>query len=257
MKAYAPWKHTSPSLPPAEGEECPGPSESDRTSWPRFPWQLSQRSLQVVVLLTLKKMGGQILYSRLFHTFLTLMDPPRQHIKKQRHYFANKGPSSQSHGFSSSYVWMWELDHKESWARKNWCFWTVVLEKTLESPLDCKEIKPVNSKGCQFWIFIERTDAEAETPILGPPDAKNWLIGKDPNDGKDWRPEEKGTTKDEMFGWHHQLDGQEFEQALGVGDGQGSLACCSLWGHKGSDMTEQLNWWTQYSCPPQIPRLKS
>ena len=112
-------------------------------------------------------------------------DQPRQHIIKQRHYFANKGPLSQSYGFSSSHVWMWELNYKESWAPKNWCFWTVVLEKTLESPLDCKEIQPVHLKGNQSWIFIGRTDAEAETLILWPPDVKNWLIGKDPNAGKD------------------------------------------------------------------------
>ena len=150
-------------------------------------------------------------------------DKPRQCIKKQR-LLANKGPSSQGYGFSRSHVWMWELGYKESWTLKNWCFWTVVLEKTLERPLDCKEIQPVNPKGNQSWIFIERTDAEAETPVLWPPDAKNWLTGKDPDAGNDWRQEEKGTTEDEMVGWHHQLDGLEFEQALGVGDGQGSLA---------------------------------
>ena len=111
-------------------------------------------------------------------------DQPRQHIKKQRHYFANKGPSSQGYGFSSGHVWMWELDFKESWAPKNWCFWTVVLEKTLESPLDCKEIQPVHPKGDQFWVFIGRTDVEAETPIVWPLDAKSWLIGKDPDAGK-------------------------------------------------------------------------
>ena len=149
---------------------------------------------------------------------------------------------SQSCGFSSSHVWMWELDYKECWALKNWCFWTVVLEKTLESSLDCKEIQPVHPKGNQSWIFIGRTDAEAEAPILWPPDAKNWLIGKDPDAGKDWRREEKGTTEDEMDGWHHQLDGHEFEHALRVGDGQGSLACCIPWGCKESDMTEWLNW---------------
>ena len=130
-------------------------------------------------------------------------DQPRQHIKKQRHYFSNKGSSSQSFGFSSSHVWMWELDCKENWSLKNWCFWTVVLEKTLESPLDCKEIQPVHPKGNQSWIFIERTDAEVETSILWPPDAKNWLIWKDPDTGKDQRWEEKGTTEDEMIGWHH------------------------------------------------------
>ena len=167
----------------------------------------------------------------------------RQHIKMQRHYFADKGPSSQSYGFSSRQVWMWESDHKESWAVKNWCFWTVVLEKTLECPLDCKEIQPVCPKGNQFWIFLERTDADAETPILWSPDAKNWLPGKDPDAGKDWRQEEEqGMTEDDMVGWHHQLDGHEFEQALGVGDGQGSLVCCSQWGRKESDTTTWLNW---------------
>ena len=153
-------------------------------------------------------------------------------ILKSRHYFANKGPSSQSYGFSSSHVWMWKLDHKESWAPKNWCFWSVVFEKTLESPLYCKEIQPVNPKGNQSWIFKGRTDAEAKTLILWPPDVKNWLFGKDPDARKDWRQEEKRTTEDEMVGWHHQLDGHEFEQAPRVGDGQGSLACCSPWGRK-------------------------
>ena len=138
-------------------------------------------------------------------------DKPKQHIKKQRHYFANKDLSSLSYGFSSSHVWMWDLDYKESWVLKNWCFWTVVLEKTLESPLDCKEIQPVHPKGNQSWIFIGRTDAEAETLIFWPPDVKNWPIGKDPDAGKDWRWEEKGTTEDEMVGWHHRLDGHEFE----------------------------------------------
>ena len=137
---------------------------------------------------------------------------------------------------------MLELDCKESWTLKNWYFWTVVLEKTLESPLDCKEIQPVCPKENQSWIFIGRTDAEAEIPILWPPDAKNWLIGKDPDDGKDWRQEEKGTTEDAMVGWHHWLDGLEIVQAPGVGDGQGSLVFCSPWCHKESDMTEWLNW---------------
>ena len=116
----------------------------------------------------------------------------KQHIKKQRHYFANKGPSSQGYGFSSGHVWMWELDYKESWVLKNWCFWTVVLEKILESPLDCKEIHPVHPKGDQSWVFTGRTDAEAETLILRPPDVKRWLIWQDPGAGKDWRQEEKG-----------------------------------------------------------------
>ena len=138
-------------------------------------------------------------------------DQPRQHIKKQRHYFADKGPSSQGYGFSSSQVWMWELGYKESWALKIWCFWTVVLEKTLESPLDCKEIQPVHPKVDQSWLFIGMTDAEAETPILWPPDVKNWLTGKDPDAEKDWRWEEKVTTEDEMVGWHHRLSGRESE----------------------------------------------
>ena len=134
-------------------------------------------------------------------------DQPRQHIKKQRHYFANKGLSGQGYGFSSGHVWMWELDYKKSWALKNWCFWTVKLEKTLESPLDCKEIQPVHPKGNQSWVFIGGTDVEAETPIVWPPDVKNWLIWKDPDAGKDWGQEEKGTTEDEMVGWHHRFDG--------------------------------------------------
>ena len=133
-------------------------------------------------------------------------DLPRQLIKKQRHYCANKGPSRQSYGFSSGHVWMWELDYKESWAPKNWCFWSVVLEKTLASPLDCREIQLVHPKGDQSWVFIGRTDVEAETPIFWPPDAKSWLICKDPDAGKDWGQEEKGTTEDEMVGWHHLLN---------------------------------------------------
>ena len=169
-------------------------------------------------------------------------DQPRQQSKNQRHYFANKGPSSQGYGFSSSHLWMWELDYKESWAPKNWCFQILVLEKTLESPLDTKEIKSVSPKGNQPWMFIGRTDAEDEAPKLWPPDVKNWLVGKDPDAGKYWRREEKGMTENEMVGWHHQLNGHEFEQPPGVDEGQGSLACCSPWGHKESDMTEWLNW---------------
>ena len=155
--------------------------------------------------------------------------------------FANKGPSSQGCGFSSGHVWMWELDYKESWALKNWCFWTVVLEKTIKSPLDCKEIQPVHPKGDQSWVFIGRTDVEAETPILWPPDGKNWLLGKDPDAGKDWGQEEKGMTEDEMFGWHHRLDGHEFGWTPGVSDGLGGLVCCSPWGGKEPDTTE----WTK------------
>jgi len=159
-----------------------------------------------------------------------LVPDHRQHIQKQRHYFANKGPSSQGYGFSSGHVWMWELDYKESWAPKNWCFWTVVLEKTLESPLDCKEIQPVHSEGDQSWILIGRTDVEAETPILWPPDAKNWLIWKDPDAGRDWGQEEKGTTEDEMVGRHHRLNGHGFGWTPGVGDGRGGLTYCGSWG---------------------------
>ena len=158
----------------------------------------------------------------------------------QRCYFANKGLSSQSYCFSSSRVWM--LNYKERWAPKNWCFWTVVLDDTLENLLDWKEIQPVHPEGNQSWIFTVRTDAEAEPPILWLSDAKNWLIWKDPDAGKDWRWEEKGMTEDEMVGWHQRLNGHEFEQALGVGDGQGGLGCCSPWGHKESGMTERLNW---------------
>ena len=134
----------------------------------------------------------------------------------------------------------------ESWtikkAEHRICFWTVVLEKTLESPLDCKEIQPVHPKGDQSWVFIGRTDAKAETPILWPPHAKSWVIGKDPDAGRDWGQEEKGTTEDEMSGWYHRLDGHGFGWTPGAGDGQGGLACCGSWGHKELDMTEQLNW---------------
>ena len=144
--------------------------------------------------------------------------------------------------FSSGHVWMWELDYKEGWAQKKWCFWTVVLEKTLESPLDCREIQPVHSEGDQPWDFFRRNDAKAETPVLWPPHMKSWLIRKDSDIGRDWGQEEKGTTEDEMAGWHHQLDGREFGWTLGDGDGQGGLACCDSWGRKELDTTERLNW---------------
>ena len=164
---------------------------------------------------------------------------PRQHIRKQRHYFINKGPSTQNYGFPSSHLWMWELEYKESWAPKKWCFGTVVLEKTLESPLDCQEIEPVSPKGNQPWICMGRNDAEAEAPILWPPDAKGHLIGKDSDAGKDWRHKEKGMrmTEDEMVGRHHRSNGHEFEKTPGDSEGQGSLACCSPWRHK-----ELINW---------------
>ena len=170
-----------------------------------------------------------------------ILDKPRQYIKKQRYHFANKGPSSQSYGFSSGHVWCesWTIMKAEHWrinAFELWCW------RRLESPLDCKEIQPVHPKGNLSWIFFGRTDAEAETPKLWPPDAKNWLIWKAPDAGKDWRREEKGMTEDEMVRWHHQLDGRESEWTPEVGDGQGSLECCSPWGCKESDMTERLNW---------------
>ena len=160
-------------------------------------------------------------------------DKPKQSIKKQRHYFAKKGSYRQSSGFSSGHVRMWELDHNESSAPKNWCFWTVVLEKTLRSPLDNK-IKSVNPKGNQPWIFLGRTDSEAEAPIFWLPDVKSWLIRKDPDAGKDWG-QEKSATEDEIVGRHHRLNGHEFRQIVGDSEGQGSLVCCSSWGHKGKD----------------------
>ena len=167
-----------------------------------FSW--APKSLQIVT-------AAREIFKKMLALWKKSYDKPRQCIKKQKHKFASKGPHSQSYGFSSGHVWMWELDYKESWALMNWCFWIVVLEKTLESPLDCKEIQPVHPKGNQSWIFIGRTDVEAETPILWPPDARNWLIWKDPDAGKDWRWEEKRTTEDEMVGWHHWHDGHEFE----------------------------------------------
>ena len=166
-------------------------------------------------------------------------------FKSRERYFANKGPSSQGYGFSSSHVWMWELDCEEGWAPKNWCFWTVVLETTLASPLDFKEIQPIHPKGDQSWVFIGRTDAKAETPILWPPHVKSWLIEKDSIAGRDWGQEEKGTTEDEIAGWHHWLNGRESEWTLGVGDGQGGLACCDSWGRKGSQT--RLSDWTELS----------
>ena len=137
-------------------------------------------------------------------------DQPRQHIKKQRHHCTDRGPSSQRCGYYSSHVWVWKLDHKVYWVPKNWCFWTVVLEKALESPLNCKEIQPVNPKGNQSWIFIGRTMPKLKLPIIWPSDVKNWLTRKDPDAGKDWGQEEKGMTEDEMVGWHHRLNGHEF-----------------------------------------------
>ena len=150
---------------------------------------------------------------------------------------------------------MWELDCEEGWAPKNLCFWTVVLEKTLESPLDCKEIQPVHSEGDQPWDFFGRNDAKAEAPVLWPPHAKSWLIGKDSGAGRDWGQEEKGTTEDEMAGWHHWLAGRESELTPGDGDGQGGLACCHSWGRKESDTTERLNWTEPFACLPSQTEL--
>ena len=164
-------------------------------------------------------------------------------LKSRDVKIANKGLSSQGYGFSSGHVWMWELDYKESWVQKNWCFWTMMLEKSLESSLDCKENQPVHPKGDQSWVFIGRTDFEAETSILWPPDVKSWLIWKDPDAGKDWGQEEKGTTEDEMVGWHHRLNGHGFGWTPGIGDGQGGLACCSSWGRRvGHNWGTELNW---------------
>ena len=168
-------------------------------------------------------------------------DQPRSHIKKQRHYFANKCPSSQSYGFSSGHVWMWELEYNESLAPKNWCFWSVVLEKTLESPLDCKEIQPVHPKGNQFWLFIGRTDAEAEVPILWLPHAKSWLIGKDPDAGKDWSQEEKGQQR--MRCWMPSLTRWTWVWASSRSWWSTvKPSMRSPWDRKVSDMTEWLNW---------------
>ena len=164
-------------------------------------------------------------------------DDPRWHMRKQRYYFVDKDPYSQSYDFSSSHVRMWEMNHKEGWVSKNWCFWVVVLEKTLESPLDSEEIKSVHPKRNQPWIFIGRTDAETEAPILWPSDVKNRLIGKDPDAGKDWGQEEKRPAEDKMVGWHLWQNGHKYEQTLGDNEGQGSLPCCSPWGCKESDMT--------------------
>ena len=162
---------------------------------------------------------------------------PGQHITKQRHHFANKGPYSRSYGFSSSHVWMWELDSKESPVLKNWFFWIVVLEKTLESPLDCNMIKQGSPNGNQPWLFIGRTVAEAVAALLWPPDEKSWLTGKDPDARKDWGQKEKGTIEDEMVRQHHPLNGHKFEQTPGDSGGHRSLACYSPWGHRESDTT--------------------
>ena len=162
---------------------------------------------------------------------------PKQHIKSQKHHFANRGLSSQSYGFSSSHIWMWEMDYKEGWVLKKWCFWTVMLEKTLEHPLDSKEITPVKPKGNQSLVFIGRTNAEAEAPVLWPPDVKSQITRKDPDAGKDGRQEEEGATEGEMVGWHHQLNWHEFKQAPRGSEWQGRLVCYSPWSRKELDTT--------------------
>ena len=168
-------------------------------------------------------------------------DKPRQLIKKQKHHFADKGLYSQSYGFSSNHVQLWESDHKEGWLPNNWCFWIVVLEKTSESPLDNKEMKPVNPKGSQSQTFIGSTDAEADALVLWSPDAKSWLIRKDPDAERDRRQERRRVAEDEMVGWHHWLNGHEFEQTQGDNERQGSLACCSSWSGKELDTIYWLN----------------
>ena len=165
----------------------------------------------------------------------------------------NKGPSSQSYGFSRSHVWIWELDCKESWVPKNWCFWTVVLEKTLGTLLDCKEIQLVNPKGNQSWIFIGRM-LKLKLQSFGHLMRRTDSLEKTLMLGKDWRQEENMMAENEMVGWHHRLDGHEFEQFLGVGDGQGSLACCSPWGLKALDTTEWLNWTSQAVTPGHLKK---
>ena len=184
-------------------------------------WASSANCVRLYIFGLQNTAGGDCSHEIKRHLLLgrKVMTNSRQHIERQRHYFVNRSTSSQGFIFSSSHIWVWELDYKESWALKNWCFWTVVLEKTPECPLDCKEIQPVHPKGDQSWVFIGRTDVDAETPVLWPPDEKSWLIWEDPDAGKDWGQEKKGMTEDEMIGWHHRLDGHGFVWTLGVGDG--------------------------------------
>ena len=210
----------------ASGKSCGGSYPGSSWGSKHRDWGISRHFFPIWIFLY--KVVIHIIYS--LYSFIVQFGKNRLYDNKAWKY-------SQSYDFSSGHVWMWELEHKEGWVLKNWCFWTVVLEKTLESPFDSKEIHPVHPKGNQSWIFIGRTDAEAEVPILWPPDTKNWLIGKDPHAGKDWGQEEKGRTEDEMVGWHHWLNGHEFGQTLGDGDGQGDLACCSPEGHRETDRT--------------------
>ena len=206
--------------------------------------EIQMVSMWTKIASNLKSMKNNNLPNLLFEKYIlclvNIYDKTRQCIKKQRHHFADKGLHSQTYGFSNHHIWMWELNHKEGRVPKNWYFWTVVMEKTLESPKDNKEttttIKPVNPRGNEPWIFIGRTGAEAEAPIFWPPGMKNWLTGKDPDAGKDWR-QDKGVTEDGIIGWHHGLNRHKSEQTLGDSEGQGSLPCCSSLGRKESDMT--------------------
>ena len=221
-------------------------------SGPITPWQIDGETMERVTLFSWApelQVATAVLKSKDACSLEEKLWPPRQHIKKQRHCFNDKGPSRQSCSFSRSHVWMWELDHKESWAPKYWCFWTVVLERTLESPLDNKEIKPVILKEISPEYSLEGLMLKLKLQYFGHLVEKNWLIGNDTVLGKDWRQEEKGSIEDEMVGWHHWLDGYEFGQILGVGDGWGSLAGCSPWALKESEMTDQLNWTvTEWIC---------
>ena len=184
-------------------------------------------------------------------------DKSRYHIEKQRHYFAKKGLPSQGYGFSSRHVWMWKLDCEESWSPKNWCFWTVVLEKTLESPLECKEIQPGLVKQISPRISLEvMMLTKAEIPVPWPPHVKSWLAGKNSDAGRDWGQKEKGTTEYEMPGWHHWLNGRESEWTPGVGDGQGGLVCCDSWGREELDTTQWLNWTGLVLLPGEFHGLR-
>ena len=212
---------------------------ADLVGWLKLSFLRDLRSLSARVVLLVSsqsQLGRKELKSTPSGSPELPMDSPPARVQEQPNFSPNKGVYSQIYGFSSNHVWMWELNHKEGWALKNWCFWTLVLEKTLESPLDSKEIKPVDPKGNQSWNFIGRTDAEADAPIFWPPDAKSQLTGKDLNAGKNWRQEEKGMTKDEMVRWHHWFNACKFEQTQGDSEGQGTLACCNPWGRKELDM---------------------
>ena len=217
-------------------------------SGPITSWQIDEETMETVthvILLGSKiTVDGNCSHEIKRHLFLgkKAMTNLESVLNSRNITLPTKVHLSQRYGFSSSHAWIWELDYKESWALKNSCFWTVVLEKTLESSLDCKEIQPVHPEGDQSWVFTGRTDAEAEATIFWPSNAKNWLIGKDPEAWKDWREKEKRMTEDEMVGWHHWLDGHEFEHTSGVGDGQGGLVCCNPWGRKELDRTERLHW---------------